>query len=227
MIILDSVKKFAGERTILDIDRLEIEKGERIALLGANGSGKSTLLKIISSVIQPDEGYVKIEDMEGPIFYMPQQSYGFSFSVYKNILLALDSNYKKEEKSRLALEAMEEFGLGALKDKRADRLSGGETQRMALARLMVCPRKVLLLDEPTSAMDIEGEKSVEKIIFDYCEKNKTTLVMATHSPRQALYLADRLLLMHEGRIVEDTSPKELVDSPKSHWGKVFIEHQKF
>ena len=158
---------------------------------------------------------------------MPQQSYGFSSGVYKNILLALGKDFKREERRQMAAAALKQFGLEGLKDKRGDRLSGGETQRLALARLMAAPHDLLLLDEPTGAMDIEAEKAVEKAIVDYCKKNSTTLIMATHSPRQALEIADRLILMHEGSVVEDTSPAKLIESPQSQWGKVFIEHKKF
>lgn len=225
MIILENLKKYVGQRAIVDIDRLEIKKGQRIALLGANGSGKSTLLKLICGFVEADEGKVNIED--GRLYYMPQQSYGFSGSVYKNIFMAVDKSFSKDEKDKLTLEALQQFGLSDLKDKRGDRLSGGETQRLALARLMVCPRDIMLLDEPTSAMDIQGEKLTEKAIANYCKKNDTTLIMATHSPRQAIFIANRLILMHEGRVVEDTSPEELIKAPQSQWGKVFIEHQRF
>lgn len=226
MITVDSLKKHAGGRPILNVPRLAIHKGERVALIGANGSGKSTLLKILAGVVKPDEGTTVFEGFGSPPYYMPQRSYGFAMSVSKNILLSLGPGFSAAEKREAVDAALKQFGLERLAKKRGDRLSGGETQRLALARLLITPKSVLLLDEPSSAADIYGTQLIEKAILDYCAENNTTLVMATHSPRQALHIADRLILLRDGEIAEDTTPEELVRNPQSEWGKLFMENWK-
>ncbi|MCL2817813.1 MAG: ATP-binding cassette domain-containing protein, partial [Clostridiales bacterium] len=149
MIELSGVRKEYGGRCVLDIKSLRIERGKRYALLGANGSGKSTLLKILAGTVKQTEGAIT-SGVSGKkaVGYLPQTPYGFSFSVLKNVLLALDDEPERRAKAEAACEAV---GMGALINADASKLSGGETQRMAFARIISMPRQLLLLDEPTAA----------------------------------------------------------------------------
>ncbi|MEI6578015.1 MAG: ABC transporter ATP-binding protein [Eubacteriales bacterium] len=226
MITIKSLKKYARERLILNIPELTVTKGERLILVGPNGSGKTTLLRIMAGTLKADEGEVAFSDSNSPAYYLPQQSYGFSMSVYKNLITALHEGMHKNEKRKAVEKTLKEFDLEALAKKHGNKLSGGETQRMALARLLITPKSLLILDEPCSAADISGIDLIEKVLLDFCNKNESTLVMATHSPRQALNIATRVILLQDGEIAESGTPDELLNHPQTEWGKRFIEHWK-
>lgn len=226
MITVNSVKKYAGERLILDIEHLTVHQGEKVVVIGPNGSGKTTLLRIMAGALKADSGAVSFTDSAEPAYYMPQQSFGFSMSVYKNILIALPKGMRKTEQRNAVEQSLKRFDLEPLAKKRGSKLSGGETQRMALARLLITPKNILLLDEPASNADVEGNDLIEKELLEFCKKNGTTLVMATHSPKQALNVADRLILLQGGKIIESGAPEELLNRPQTDWGKRFVEHWK-
>lgn len=224
MITVDSVKKYAGDRLILNIPRLEISEGQKTVLIGANGSGKTTLLRIMAGISAPDEGRVTYSGPDILPYYLPQASFGFSMSVTNNLLTALPKTMNREEKQKAVDTVLKMLALEPLAKKRGSRLSGGETQRMALARLLITPKKLLLLDEPASAADISGVDLIEAALLDFCRTNSTTLVMATHSPKQALNIADRVILLQGGEIAESGTPGELLKNPRTEWGKRFMEH---
>ena len=220
MIKLNNIKKTYGERTILEIESLTFNKGETVAVVGPNGSGKSTLLKIIADTIKTDEGELEID---GKILYLPQQSLPFRKSVKKNILYSMGNSDNKDIRCD---EILKQLGLSHLADKNAKGLSGGEAQRLALGRVLVNEGDFLLLDEPSSAADIEGTETIEKAIIDYKNKTGCCVIMTTHSPVQALKLADRIIMLNSGKIAEDGKPEELLISPQTEWGKKFISMWK-
>lgn len=209
------LKKSYGEKTVLSIDCLTIGKGETLAVTGPNGSGKSTLLKILSGFIKADSGKA---DGFGKILYMPQASYAFSMSVEKNVLYAMNGNNKAER----AEKVLKMLGLYDLKDKNAKKLSGGETQRLALARLLVCECDTLLLDEPSGAIDIDGAEYVWRAIEEYKKENGCTVVFSTHYPSEAGKHAERVILLHNGQVIENAKPNKFFNEQKSEWGKKFI-----
>ncbi len=216
MIKCENLKKIYSERTVLDIPFLEIKNGERLALTGPNGSGKSTLLKAFAGII-PCEGSVK---KEGRILYMPQKNVPFDMSVISNVTFSMKG--KKRENEEKAFEALRKTGLDALYKKNALSLSGGEAARLALARLLVLECDILFLDEPTGAVDIEGTELIENAISDYIDEKNATLIVATHSPLHAKRLCNRVIMLTQGTVVEDTSPEELLLAPKTEFGKKFI-----
>lgn len=220
MIKLRNLKKIYGDRTVLDIENLTFRKGETVAIVGPNGSGKSTLLKIIAETIKSDSGDI---ERKGKLLYLPQQSVPFRKSVRKNILFSMENTDSKEKRCD---EILEEMKLTDLADKNAKRLSGGECQRLTLARVLVNDGDFLLLDEPSSAADIEGTEIIENAIRKYKEKTGCGVIMTTHSPVQALKLADRIIMLDNGKIVEDGNPDELINNPKTDWGKKFISMWK-
>lgn len=213
MIKLEDVKKYYGEKLVLDINSLSISNGERVALVGANGSGKSTLLKLISRVIAPSEGNVATD---GEIIYMPQSNYAFNKSVIKNVLLGTKA--PKEQAEQL-LRQME---ISEFANKNAKNLSGGELQKVVLCRTIIRNSSILLLDEPTSEMDLHSTNIAENTILDYIKKENTTLIISTHSPSQAKKLADRIIILNNGVIVEDGSIDETINAPKTSWGEEFL-----
>ena len=216
MITLKNIKKTFGKRTVLDIENLTFKKGETVAIVGPNGSGKSTLLKVIADTIKSNSGEIR---KNGKLLYLPQQSVPFRKSVRKNILFSMKSS---DNKKKHCNEILKELSLTSLADKNAKGLSGGEAQRLALGRILVNDCDFLLLDEPSSAADIEGTETIEKALARYREKTGCGVIMTTHSPVQALKLSDRIIMLCDGKIVEDGKPEELLHSPKTEWGKKFI-----
>ena len=224
MIEIVNIKKEYYGRYVLSIESLHFEQGKRYALLGANGSGKSTLLKIIAGTEKQTEGNVKIGFTgKKETGYLPQTPYGFSFSVLKNVTMALDAGSDREEKAKAAIEAV---GMTALINADASRLSGGETQRTAFARIIAMPRKLLLLDEPTAATDLSGIDLLEAALLNYYEKTGCTVIFATHSPAQAMRLADEVIFLHKGEVAEHGETAQVLNEPQSEEVRDFLKHWK-
>ena len=221
MIKLVNVQKRYGARVALDISQLTIEPGERIAVIGPNGSGKSTLIRLLAGVLAPDAGTVQTEILpRGEIGYLPQQPYAFDMSVQKNVELALTG---EADKAKIAQAALERVDLLHLSKARANRLSGGETQRMALARVLVKPRKLLLLDEPTASADIQAMEQIERAILDYARQTGCTLVFSSHAPSQAMRLSTRVLALDGGKIGESGETAQVLQSPQAESTRAFLK----
>lgn len=212
MIKINNLKKSYGERTVLDISELSINDGEIVAFTGANGSGKTTLLSILASINKATEGKIELPK---EVLYLPQKCYAFRGDLLKNITVGGADKNKAEE----LLETLE---LSHLRDKKATSLSGGELQRLALCRLLVRDCKLLLLDEPTSACDAKGAELVIKAVKDYQKEQGCSVLISTHSPALAVNIADRLIILNDGKIEADGDPKEVLTSPKTEWAKSFI-----
>ena len=222
MIALTGVKKYYSARCAIDIPALTIEPGGRLALIGPNGAGKSTLLRLIAGVIRPEEGVIRLDGIaRGEIGYLPQKPYGFDLSVQKNVELALDG---EQDAKKLALYALERVGLAHLAKARGSRLSGGETQRMALARVIARKRKLLLLDEPTAGADIRAVDRLERTLGDYLEESGCTLVFSSHAPAQALRLSTRTVALDGGIISEQAETERVLRQPQTEATRLFLRH---
>ncbi len=206
-------KTYEG-RTVLDFPGLELQPGKIYAVIGANGSGKSTFAKILAGILPADKkGRFLDADSVG---YMPQKNYAFRMTTKANILL----NGKDEIRAKDLMDAIQ---IRHLEDKRADRLSGGETARMALARLMMKRYDVAILDEPTAAMDMETTSLSENLIVNYVRETGCGLILVTHSLQQARRIADEVLYFHKGKLLE-VGPKEtLLYEPAMAETKQFLE----
>lgn len=220
MIALQHITKKAGGRLILDIPKLEFQEGRRYALIGENGSGKTTLLRVMAGILAPDSGKLSGLPLPG-MGYLPQAPYGFGFSLRRNVELALQG---EEDASAKALTAIKAVGLSSLADARGHKLSGGETQRMALARLVAKARPLLLLDEPTSATDIRGMDQVEALLLRYARQTGCTLIFSTHSPAQALRLAEEVIFLEKGKVVEQGLASRVLKKPQSEAARLFLQH---
>ncbi len=224
MIELSQVQKRYGERVALNISTLTIPAGERIALIGPNGSGKSTLLRLLAGVIRAEQGTISLGGLtKTEIGYLPQHPYAFDLSVQKNVELALSG---EKEKTKRAQEALERVGLLHLAKARANRLSGGETQRMALARVLARPRKLLLLDEPTASADIQAIDQIERAIQDYMQQTNCTLIFSTHMPSQAMRLSKRVLALDGGNIGELGETRQVLQEPQANSTQAFLKNWK-
>ena len=206
-------KTYEG-RTVLDFPGMELEPGRIYAVIGANGSGKSTFAKVLSGILPADKKGKHF--LGGSIGYMPQKNYAYRMSTKANILL----NGKDENRAN---ELMDAIQIRHLENKRADKLSGGETARMALVRLMMKRYETVLLDEPTAAMDMETTLLSENLIVDYVKETGCSLILVTHSLQQARRIADEVWYFHKGKLLEAGSKDQVLNSPQRAETKQFLE----
>ena len=212
---INAFRKTYEGRTVLNFPGAILEKGKIYCIIGANGSGKSTFAKLLSGVLLPDKKEKALEDGVS-VGYMPQKNYAFRMRVRANILLGR----KDEEKAQALMKALQ---IDHLADKRANHLSGGETARMALARLMMKAYDLVILDEPTAAMDVETTALAEKLIRDYVHETGCALVLVTHSLRQAQRLGDDVFFFHEGRLAESGPAGQMLEAPKEAVTRQFLD----
>lgn len=205
---LENIKKFYGEKKVLDIDSLVIPEGKITGITGSNGSGKSTMLNIISNMDGDYEGLVRFngEVLDGKIrsemTLVFQKPYLFRRKVYDNICYPLKlRGVDKDKQKELALKVIKDLEIEDLVDKRGNKLSGGETQKVALARAMIFKPKLLLLDEPTSNIDPQSTKLIEREIKNFNKKTNATVVIITHNMEQSKRLCDEIISLDEGKVV--------------------------
>ena len=199
---------------VLDFPGIELECGKIYAIIGANGSGKSTFAKILSGSVPADKKARHCD--ASSIGYMPQKNYAFRMSTKKNILLSSKDEPKAEK-------LMDALGLTHLAEKPAHRLSGGETARMALARLMMKKYELVILDEPTAAMDMETTSLSEELILRYVRESGCALILVTHSLQQARRIADKVLYFHKGSLLEQGDAARMLYKPEKDETKQFLD----
>ena len=209
---LPAFSKTYDGRMVLDFPGLELKPGKIYAILGANGSGKSTFSRIVSGILPADQKC----RISGSVGYLPQKPYAFRASVKKNILLTGG----EEEKAVALMDALQ---IRHLEKKRADRLSGGETARMALARLMMKRYDMVILDEPTAAMDMETTSAAEELILKYAKDTGCILILVTHSLQQARRVADEAIYFHKGTLLESGDAAKLLNQPTQPETRQFLE----
>ena len=209
---LPAFSKTYEDSTVLDFPGMEVEPGRIYAIIGANGSGKSTFAKILSGVLCADRKVA----LPQSVGYLPQKPYAFRASVKKNILLTGG----EEEKAAALMDALQ---IRHLEKKRADRLSGGETARMALARLMMKRYDMVILDEPTAAMDMETTSAAEELILKYAKETGCILILVTHSLQQARRVADEAIYFHKGKLLESDDAAKLLYQPTQPETRQFLE----
>ena len=213
MKILPFTKTYDGVR-VLDFPGMALEQGKIYAVIGANGSGKSTFAKILAGIVKAD-GRGPLCDAAS-VGYMPQKNYAFRMSTEANLLL------NGSDKDR-AKELMDALQIRHLEKKRADRLSGGETARMALGRLMMGRYELVILDEPTAAMDMETTLLAEALIADYVRESGCALILVTHSLQQARRLAQEALYFHKGELIEAGGADRVLNAPAQALTRKFLD----
>lgn len=202
------------DRCVLDFPGEDVASGKIYAIIGANGSGKSTFAKILAGVLPADKKGKRME--AGSFGYMPQKNYAFRMSTRANLLL----NGTDETRAETLMDAIQ---IRHLEHKRADRLSGGETARMALARLMMRSYDLVVLDEPTAAMDMETTLLSEKLIVDYVKETGCALILVTHSLQQARRIADQVWYFHRGKLLEAGPKEQVLNNPDRPETRQFLE----
>lgn len=239
MISVEKLSKSFGKNTVLKSIDLSIQKGEVVAIIGPSGSGKSTLLRCLNLLEKPDEGKIKIASKEFDVkdhsrqdevslrhqSAMVFQSYNLfkNKTALENITLAPLVNQKlnKAEATDLGLSLLKQVGLSEQANQYPVTLSGGQQQRIAIARALAVKPKVLLFDEPTSALDPERVNEVLQVIQQLA-KQKITMVIVTHEMDFAKHVADRIIFMADGHIVEQGPAKQVIDFPQQEQTKRFV-----
>lgn len=245
--IKNIIKKYGNFYALNDVS-LSVKKGETIAIIGASGSGKSTLLRTVNCLVKIDGGEISlagetfVKTSNGRAVYLPEKELrrisaetGMVFQHFnlfphmtcmKNIYYApIRVKGAGKEIYKKAENLLKLVGLYSKKDEFPGVLSGGEKQRIAIARALAMEPEIMLFDEPTSALDPEITGEVLKVIKDLA-KNKVTMVIVTHEMAFAREVADRVIFMDAGRIVESGSPAEIFVNPKSERLKDFLAHVK-
>ncbi len=202
-------KRF-GDRTVLDGLDLTVEHGEFVALLGRSGSGKSTLLRVLAGLDGDVEGRV---DVRGTVSVAFQQPRLLPWrKVWRNVVLGLRQNGVAKSRNRvLAEKALAEVQLAAHAEDWPLTLSGGEAQRVSLARALVREPGLLLLDEPFGALDALTRISMHRLVLDLWRRHRPGVLLVTHDVDEALRLADRVLVLDGGRIVAGHRPRDAAD----------------
>lgn len=191
-ISIHNLKKYYGEKLVLDIEELKIKRGSITGLIGPNGSGKSTLLNIISGLDREFLGTVKYDgklldkNIYKKMTLVFQKPYLFRRKVYENIEYPLKvRGVNRDERRERVKNIMERLEIEGLKDKKGHLLSGGESQKVSLARALVFNPELLLLDEPTSNIDPESVKVMEREILRFNEETNGTVIIVTHNMEQS------------------------------------------
>ena len=233
MLKLENIKKSYDDTTVLDGINLENQDGEIVSILGPSGCGKTTLLNLILGITDIDSGKILYngEDltnvpMEKRGFNIVFQDYALfpNLNVYKNITYGLknkpDISTKEEVEDLIDL-----LGLREHLTKKIEQLSGGQKQRVALARTMVMKPKILLLDEPLSALDGVIKESIKDRIKTIAKEYHLTTIIVTHDPEEALTLSDRVMIVNEGKIAQFGQPDEIIHKPSDEFVEKFILNQ--
>lgn len=235
MIELKDVRKSFGKNEVLKGINLQIDKGEVVVIIGPSGSGKSTVLRTMNYLEEPTSGHVIVDGMDlsdknklnavrtevGMVF----QNFNLfpHMTVLDNLILAPVNVRKtdKKEAQDIAMKLLERVGLVDKAQMYPDSLSGGQKQRVAIARALAMKPKVMLFDEPTSALDPEMVREVLDVMKSLADEGMT-MVIVTHEMGFAKEVADRVLFVDGGQILEDGTPAQVFDAPSSDRTKLFL-----
>ena len=235
---IEGLRKAFGDNVVLRGIDLDVYRGEVVVILGPSGSGQSTLLRCVNMLETPTEGRIFFEDTEitskktdinkvrakvGMVF----QNFNLfpHLTAKRNVMLAQQKVLRrgKEESEQIAIEQLERVGLGERVEYKPSELSGGQQQRVAIARALAMDPHVMLFDEATSALDPELVRDVLGVMKSLA-KADMTMIVVTHEMGFARDVADRVIFMDGGFIVEQGTPEEVFDHPKSDRTKDFLGH---
>ncbi|MED3727291.1 ABC transporter ATP-binding protein [Priestia filamentosa] len=233
MLKLEQISKQYDNKVVLDNISLEINKGEIVSLLGQSGSGKTTLLNIILGLTKMDKGRIIFDNEDLTNVKMKDRGFNIVFqdyalfphlNAYENIVYGL-----KNKRGLVTEEELKEYinflELKPHLNKKISELSGGQKQRVALARTLVMKPKLLLLDEPLSALDGVIKESIKERIKSIAKEFQLTTIIVTHDPEEALTLSDKILIINQGNISQFGTPHEIIHQPKNEFVKGFILKQ--
>lgn len=225
MLELKNVKKSYGKNEVLKGISLDVKDGEIVSVLGPSGCGKTTLLNTILGITDITDGKIIFDGED--ITHKPMEKRGFNIvfqdyalfpnlGAYKNIVYGLRNDPDVSTKEEVD-ELIELLDLKPHLEKSISELSGGQKQRVALARTLVVKPKLLLLDEPLSALDGVIKKSIKERIKTIAREFKLTTIIVTHDPEEALTLSDRVLILNKGNISQYSVPSEIINVPSNNF----------
>lgn len=238
--ITDLHKSFGNLHVLKGID-FQADTGEVIAIIGPSGMGKSTFLRCINYIERPEKGIIEIDNVKVDAekctekeikqlrlkTSMVFQNYNLfkNKTVLDNVMLPMTSVQKleKDEAKKNALQYIDQVGLMDKINEYPSRLSGGQQQRVGIARAMAVNPKLILLDEPTSSLDSELVLGILEILKNLANEHKRTMIIVTHEMRFARDIADRIVFIDDGKIIEEGTPEVLFTNPQNERTKKFLE----
>lgn len=231
---LKGIEQYYDKRCVLKVAALQVHDGEILAIVGPSGAGKSTLLRLLGFLEAPTLGTCHLCTRDGAVGYQDmtmelrrqitmvfQRPMLMSRSVQANVGYGLRIRGRKAVRQHVA-RALEQVSLSHLADARSHTLSGGEMQRVSIARALVLQPRILLLDEPTANLDPYNVRLIEDFVRQQHESHNTTIVMITHNIFQAKRLADRVVFVLNGEVVEVAEAQAFFDNPKDQRTRAFI-----
>ncbi|MGN8863001.1 amino acid ABC transporter ATP-binding protein [Dorea longicatena] len=239
MLEIRNLSKRFGNQQVLDKINLKIEKGKVFAVIGPSGTGKSTLLRCINVLERPEKGTIRLENQTFDFENLSKSDIQMlrthtsmvfqNSNLYRNKTalenittpLILVKKMAKEEAEKIGLELLKKVGVLEKKDAYPETLSGGEKQRVGIARALAVNPDIILFDEPTSALDPELVSGVLDVIKELA-KQHTTMLIVTHEMKFAKNVADEVIFMENGHIVEQGPAKEVFEHPKEERTKQFL-----
>lgn len=233
MLELQNIKKTFDDVTVLNHVDFSVRDGEIVSILGSSGSGKTTLLNIILGIVKPDSGTILHDGVD--ITGMPMEERGFNIvfqdfalfpnlNAYDNIIYGLRNKPDVSTPEEI-MDLIKRLGLENHLQKKIEQLSGGQKQRVALARTLVMKPKILLLDEPLSALDGVIKESIKAKIKEIARDLNLTTIIVTHDPEEALSLSDKVMILGRGNVLQFAEPDEIIHNPKDDFVREFILRQ--
>lgn len=225
-------KSYKNKKVLVDIN-VTIESGEIISLLGPSGCGKTTLLNIILGLVDPTAGQLVYNGQDISKQSMQERGFNIVFqdfalfphlNAYDNIIYGLKNKNVKMSKEEIQ-EYIDFLELAPHLHKNIHELSGGQKQRVSIARTLVMQPKILLLDEPLSALDGVIKESIKERIKSIASEFNLTTIIVTHDPEEALTLSDKVIIINEGTVAQFGTPHEIVTAPKNQFVEDFILRQ--
>ncbi|HUU89406.1 MAG TPA: ABC transporter ATP-binding protein [Candidatus Glassbacteria bacterium] len=227
---IDNITKKFASLTAIDSVSLNLETNKILVLVGVNGSGKTTMLRLLAGLEEPDTGSIiinksikeanELRQLSTLVF---QKTVMFNRTVYSNLEFGLKiRGNRKDVIDKRICEVLKIVGLEGFENRNAKKISGGEQQRVALARAFLLEPKILLLDEPTSNLDVNSAKIIEKVIQNR-KRSDTIIVLSTHNLYQAKRLGDEIVHIHEGKIINQAKTKDFFSNPKHKITEKFIK----
>lgn len=241
MIKVTNLHKSFGELAVLKGIDFQANTGEAIVIIGPSGMGKSTFLRCINYIERPEKGIIEIDNVKVDAekctekeikqlrlkTSMVFQNYNIfkNKTVIENVMLPMTSVQKieKEIAKEKALQYLDQVGLLDKVNEYPSRLSGGQQQRVGIARAMAVNPKLILLDEPTSSLDPELVLGILDILKNLANEHKRTMIIVTHEMSFAKEIADRIIFMDDGRIIEEGTPEKIFSNPQNERTKRFLE----